>query len=90
MSQILDQPQLVFNNTQQAYQKIIQIIQQAHETGVSLDKLERKIFAALLSLGHASLKDFIEAAGDGDQGSELSVGDQVVKRSAKKEKCTYW
>jgi len=89
MSQNLQQQELCLTHTHSAYQKIATRIQNAHESSESLDKLERDLVVELMNLGHACLQDFIEAAGDGDMGDQLTVDDQVVRRSDEKQKRQY-
>jgi hypothetical protein len=89
MSQNLQQTELCLIHTQSAYQKIAKLIQNAHEDSESLDKLERDLVAEVMNLGHACLQDFIDAAGDGDVGKQMTVNDQIVRRSDKKQQRAY-
>jgi len=54
-----------------------------------LDKLERDLVAEVMNLGHAGLQDFIDAAGDGDIGPQLTTEGQVVRRSQEKHRRVY-
>ncbi len=89
MSEKIDRTELRLSHTFLAYQKIVALLEDAHKKGLPLDELERKLLAELMKLGHASLQDFIDAAGDGDEGDTLTVGNQVARRSEEKHKCTY-
>ena len=42
-----------------------------------------------MNLGHACLQDFIDAAGDGDLGQQLTTGGQVIRRSQEKHRRAY-
>jgi len=89
MSQNLNQTELRLAHVQAAYQKIAKRIGEAHKNSQTLDKLERDLVTDVMNLGRACLRDFIDAAGDGDSGEEITVGDQVVKRSAQKHRRIY-
>ena len=89
MTQSLKQFELNLTHTQAAYQKIAKRIQEAHENSEPLDKLERDLVTAVMNLGRACLHDFIAAAGDGDSGQQITVGDQVIGRSQEKHSRVY-
>lgn len=89
MSNSLLQTELSLTHVQAAYQRIVKRIQEAHENSESLDKLERDLIAEVMNLGHAGLQDFIDAAGDGDVGPQLTTGDQVIGRSQEKHRRAY-
>ena len=89
MSEIVIECQVGCNNIQQAFKKVIQIIQHAHCNPCRIDELERDLIAAVWKVGKACLKDFIEAAGDGDQGSQMALDNQLLKRSPQKQKRIY-
>lgn len=89
MTQSLDQIELNLTHAQVAYQNIANRIQAAHENSETLDQLERSLVSEVMKLGHACLQDFIAAAGDGDCGEQLTVDDQVVRRSPQKHRRVY-
>lgn len=89
MSQSLQQIELSLTHTQSAYQKIVKLIQNAHQNSESLDKLERDLVSEVMNLGHACLQDFIDAAGDGDMGEQLKVNGQIVRRSDEQQQRAY-
>lgn len=89
MPKSIQQTELTMTHAQSTYQMIVKRIQHAHENSEPLDKLERDLVVEVMNLGHACLKDFIEAAGDGDTGEQMTVGDQVIRRSPKKHKRFY-
>lgn len=89
MSVKLEQQELHLSHSLKAYQRIVALIQQSHENSEPLDKLERQLFAELMKLGHAGLQDFIEASGDGDVGEQMTINEQVVRRSEEKQKRPY-
>lgn len=85
----VDREEVCLARTQLAYQKICQRIRQAHLNCEPIDNLERDLVTEVMSLGHAALGDFIEAAGDGDVGEETTRAGQVLRRSERKHKRTY-
>lgn len=89
MSECIQQMEVRLTHTKSAYQKIASLIENAHRNSDSLDHLERDLVAELMNLGHACLQDFIDAAGDGNAGDQLTVGDQIVRRSDVKQNRTY-
>jgi hypothetical protein len=89
MSQNLNQTELSLVHAQAAYQKIAKRIHEAHKNSQPLDSLERDLVTEVMSLGRACLQDFIDAAGDGDSGEQITAGDHVVKRSKEKHRRTY-
>ncbi|MCA9131321.1 MAG: ISKra4 family transposase [Planctomycetales bacterium] len=89
MSVKLEQQELHLSHSLKAYQRIVTLIQEAHQDSIRLDKFERQLFAEVMKLGHAGLQDFIEAAGDGDVGEQIDIEGQVVRRSEEKQKRPY-
>jgi len=89
MSQNLIQAETRMPHIQKAYQKIVDLIQNAHINSQTLDELERALVTQLMNLGHACLRDFIDSAGDGDEGEQLIVDDQTLKRSQRKHRRVY-
>ena len=89
MSKIVNEIAQLLKNTFEAFEKVIQIIEAAQSKQSRIDELERELFTALLRVGHASLQDFIESAGDGDLGSRLTIEGQRLKRSDHKRTRTY-
>lgn len=85
----LKQKELYLTHTLQAYQKMATLIEEAHRNSEPIHELERKLVAEVMNLGHACLQDFIDAAGDGDVGDQMTVNDQIVKRSEEKQERTY-
>jgi hypothetical protein len=89
MSNSLQQKELSLPRVQAAFKKIVKRLQQAHDDSDSLDKLERDLIAEVMGLGHACLQDFIDEAGDGDIGQQLTSGGQVIHRSQEKHQRAY-
>ena len=89
MSQNLKQTELSLVHAQAAYQKIARRIAQAHRNSETLDELERDLVTEVMRLGRACLEDLIDSSGDGDSGEQMTVGDQVVRRSAQKHRRVY-
>ena len=89
MTQPVNQLELILTKTTVAYQKIVNRIHEAKEKFETLDQLERELIPYLMDLGLASLQDFVAAAGDGDNGEELTVGCDVLKRSRQKHRQVY-
>lgn len=89
MSQSLTQNELSTIHTQLAYQRIVKRIQKAHENSETLDTLERDLVTEVMNLGRACLQDFIDAAGDGDSGQEITSDGQVLRRSKEKHQRVY-
>lgn len=87
MTQSLKQIELNLFHAQPAYQKIVSLIQEAHENSATLDHLERALVSALMELGHACLKDFVAAAGDGDCGEQVTTDDHQIVRRSKQKRC---
>ena len=89
MSNILNEHQILCNNSQAAFTKVIQLLRRAGSAESPIHELERDLVSAVLNIGLAALQDFVEAAGDGDQGEQMTVNAQQVKRSPKKQKRIY-
>lgn len=89
MTQSLKQLELNLPLARSEYQKIVALIETAHRNSETLDQVERNLFSALMKLGQACLKDFVAAAGDGDCGEQITVGDQIARRSDQKHRRVY-
>lgn len=55
------------------FERLVEKIRQASESGRRIDEVERSLFVELLLLGLTLLKAFIADAGDGDVGESLEV-----------------
>ena len=86
MSDSIQQTEMSLTHLHSAYQKIVKRIQRAHDNSEPLDKLERDLVTEVMNLGHACLQDFIDAAGDGDSGEQMTTGEQVMRRSHQKQR----
>lgn len=53
-------------------------VRQAVQGGASLDDLERGAFQRVLEIGHAAVKLFLEAQGDGDLGDSVTTAEGIV------------
>lgn len=89
MSESIQHTEMSLTHVQSAYQKIVKRMQRAHDNSEPLDQLERDLVTEVMNLGHACLQDFIDAAGDGDSGEQMTTGGQVIGRSRQKHRCVY-
>ena len=89
MSYSIKQTDMILTHLHSASQQIVNRIQRAHANSEPLDKLERDLVTEVMNLGHACLQDFIDAAGDGDSGEQMTTGGQVIGRSQQKHRRVY-
>ena len=81
---ILNEIQLVCNQTQKALEQVVKTLQMAIVGEDRIDQLERELMPVLMNLGRACLEDFVSAAGDGNLGKQLIQAEQTLKRSLTK------
>lgn len=79
---ILNQEELLLK-AQRQFDSIKQSILDHSQRETRIDLVERPLFADLLALGLTLLKAFVAAAGMGDEGEQVSVGDRILGRSEK-------
>lgn len=89
MTEHLQQQELDLSQTTKAYEKLVALVKNAHHQAVRADELERNLVKELMKLGHACLKDFIDAAGDGNVGTQVDVQNRTAKRSSQKQERRY-
>lgn len=86
---ILNEIQLVCNQTQKALEQVVKKLQTAINGEDRIDQLERELMPVLMNLGRACLEDFVAAAGNGNVGKKLVQGEQTLKRSLTKHTRAY-
>jgi hypothetical protein len=79
---ILKQEELLLK-AQRQLDSIQQSILDHSQRQTRIDQVERPLFSDLLALGLTLLKAFVAAAGMGDEGEQVSVGDRTLQRSDK-------
>ena len=79
---ILNQEELLLK-AQRQFDAIKQSILDHSQRQTRMDQVERPLFADLLALGLTLLKVFVAAAGMGDEGEQVSLGDRTLRRSDK-------
>jgi hypothetical protein len=77
---ILNQEQLLLKARQQ-FGAIEQALVEHTQRQTRIDLFERSLFTQLLALGLTLLQAFVAAAGMGDEGECLSVGERTLRRS---------
>jgi hypothetical protein len=69
-----------FLKARQAFEQLIEFVQQAEEQDLRIDLLERETLALLLKVGYELLQDYIGRCGDGDAGETLPEQDRTLRR----------
>lgn len=86
---IITQEQTFGKTLAKHVQELERFLQQSQERGARLDEVERGLLKRLWSLGHASLKEYTQRAGDGDDGATLKHEGRTVRRSRRKHPKMY-
>jgi hypothetical protein len=68
---------------------MVKLLQRARQEAWRLDELERKLFTALLAVGHTLLSAHVAAAGDGNKGATLPGEGHRLRRSAQQHRRRY-
>ena len=62
------------------FEQVIKFVRQSSQEQVRIDQVERGIFEGLLQVGFSLLEEFVAAAGDGDAGEDMVVGEKQFQR----------
>ena len=89
MSIPIEHTELQLLHASKVYQELVEFVKKAHRDSDSIDKLEAGLVGQLMTFGLAILRDFVDAAGNGDHGEQLTVEDQTVQRSQQQQQRKY-
>lgn len=76
-------------NAEAQLQEMVDRVRRAAREGGRIDEVERSLFDELLAVGFHLLNEFVEQAGDGDEGDEIERHGQRLKRSEEKQNKLY-
>ena len=77
---ILNQDELRLK-AQHQFAALLQSLEEHSQRRTRIDQVERSLFADLLALGLTLLQLFAAAAGGGDEGEQVCVGERTLTRS---------
>jgi len=73
--------ELTFLKAQEVFQRIARFLQEAFQSGLRMDQVERQLKTDLAAAGLAYLEEFVQAAGNGNQGETITAEERVLTRS---------
>ena len=82
-------PEFEFAELSQALQPAVKFLNECLAKGKRLDEVERGLHERLRAVGLSLVKDYVKAAGDGDQGATVSRKEGELKRSRRLHRREY-